>query len=256
MLKSIDVLGVHISVVDIPLACAYIEDCIAHQKRIYICIAPVSTVVDCQKDTDYRRIVNGAGMATPDGVPLVWLGKLRGEKTIERTYGPDLMHAFCGLSQQKGYRHYFFGGTRENNDLLVERLKVNFPGLEIAGSYAPALRSTGEMEEDSLLDQINAAKPDILWVGLGSPKQDYWMYNHRDKLNVPVMVGVGAAFDFIAGTKPQAPCWMRRSGLEWFFRLCCEPRRLWKRYLIGNSRFVWYLLRDALKKRCGRKHDS
>lgn len=249
MLKLIDILGVNISVVDIPKACAYIEDCIVRREKTYICIAPVSTVVDCQKDAEYRRIINGAGMTTPDGVPLVWLGKLRGEKTIARTYGPDLMQALCGLSQQRGYRHYFLGGTREKNNLLVEKLKTRFPKLEIAGSYAPSLRSIGEIEEGSVLDQIKVANPDVLWVGLGSPKQDYWMRNHREKLDVPIMIGVGAAFDFIAGTKRQAPLWMRHCGLEWLFRLCCEPRRLWKRYLFGNTQFIYFLIKDMMKKR-------
>ena len=249
MLQSIDILGVNISVTDIHRACAYIEDRIARREKTYICIAPVSTVVDCQRDTEYRRIVNGAGMTTPDGVPLVWLGKLRGEKTIKRTYGPDLMQALCGLSQQRGYRHYFLGGTREKNNLLVEKLKTRFPKLEIAGSYAPPLRPIGEIEEGPVLDQINVANPDVLWVGLGSPKQDYWMRNHREKLDVPIMIGVGAAFDFIAGTKRQAPLWMRRCGLEWLFRLCCEPRRLWKRYLFGNTQFIYFLIKDMMKKR-------
>ena|SRR3990167_6120921 len=244
MLKFIDILGVHISVVDIPKACAYIEDCIARKQKTYVCIAPVSTVVDCQEDLEYRKIINAAGMTTPDGIPLVWLGKLRGEKTIERTYGPDLMEALCNLSQQRGYRHYFLGGTREKNSLLTEKLKARFLKLEISGSYAPPVRSSGEIEEDQVLEQINKARPDVLWVGLGSPKQDYWMRNHRGKLDAPVMIGVGAAFDFMAGTKRQAPVWMRRCGLEWFFRLCSEPRRLWKRYLIGNTKFIYYLLRD------------
>ena len=244
-----DILGVNISVVDIPKACAYVEDCIARKDKTYICVAPVSTVVDCQKDTEYRRIINGAGMTTPDGVPIVWLGKLKGEKTIERTYGPDLMQAFCDLSQERGYRHYFLGGTHEKNSLLVEKLKVRFPKLDVAGFYAPPVRLTGEMEEDPVLDQINEANPDVLWVGLGSPKQDYWMRNHRGKLDAPVMIGVGAAFDFIAGTKPQAPVWMRKSGLEWLFRLYCEPKRLWKRYLFGNIQFIYFLVKDMLKKR-------
>lgn len=249
MLQLIDILGVNISVVDIPKACAYIEGCIARKEKTYICIAPVSTLVDCQRDAEYRGIINGAGMTTPDGVPLVWLGKLRGEKNIDRTYGPDLMHALCDLSQQRGYRHYFFGGMQGKNGLLVEKLKARFPDLGIAGSYAPPLRSIGEMEENSILDQINEANPDVLWVGLGSPKQDYWMRNHRGRLDVPVMIGVGAAFDFIAGTKRQAPLWMRRAGLEWLFRLCCEPGRLWKRYLFGNTQFIYFLIRDMMNKK-------
>lgn len=249
MLKLIDILGVNISVVDIPKACAYIEDCITRKVKTYVCVAPVSTVVDCQKDTEYCRIVNGAGMTTPDGMPIVWLGKIKGEKTIRRTYGPDLMQAVCNLSQQQGYSHYFWGGTQETGSLLVEKLKTKFPRLRIAGFYAPPVRSVGEIEEEAVLNQINKANPDVLWVGLGSPKQDYWMHNHRAKLDVPVMIGVGAAFDFMAGTKRQAPVWMRKSGLEWLFRLCCEPRRLWKRYLLGNTMFICLLAKSLIQKK-------
>ena len=247
-LDYINILGVRISVVDLNNACLFIEECIKQRKKTYICVAPVATIVDCRQDKEYLKIVNEAGMVTPDGMPLVWLGKLK-RKNIERTYGPDLMPAFCDLSQQRGYRHYFLGGTQDKNNLLIEKLKTRFPKLEIAGSYAPPLRSIGEIEEGQVLEEINAANPDVLWVGLGSPKQDYWMRNHRGKLDVPIMIGVGAAFDFIAGTKRQAPIWMRRSGLEWLFRLCCEPKRLWKRYLFGNTQFIYFLIKDMMKKR-------
>jgi N-acetylglucosaminyldiphosphoundecaprenol N-acetyl-beta-D-mannosaminyltransferase len=127
-------------------------------------------------------------------------------------------------------------------------LKQKFPKINIVGSYAPPFRLCGEEEEEEVLQQINRADPDILWIGLGSPKQDYWMYNHRDKLNVPVMIGAGAAFDFVAGVKPQAPFWMQRSGLEWLFRFLCEPKRLWRRYLIGNSQFIYFLTKDMIRK--------
>jgi N-acetylglucosaminyldiphosphoundecaprenol N-acetyl-beta-D-mannosaminyltransferase len=248
MLKLMNILGVNISAVDIPKACAYIEGRIAGKEKTYICVAPVSTVVDCQKDTEYRGIINGAGMTTPDGMPLVWLGRLKGEPTIERTYGPDLMLAMCALSEAKGYKHYFYGGTEKTDQLLILKLRQQFPGLNIGGYFAPPFRAVGEVEDESVLRQINEANPDIVWVGLGSPKQDYWMYQHRDKLNVPVMVGVGAAFDFLAGVKKQAPVWMRKSGLEWLFRLCSEPCRLWRRYLIGNTKFLYYLLRDSFRR--------
>ena len=215
---------------------------------MYVCVAPVSTVIDSQDSTQYRNIINGAGMSTPDGMPLVWLGKLKGNSLIERTYGPDLMLKFCELSQEKGYKHFFYGGTTETTQQLVLKLRKKFPDLKIAGNFVPPFRRVGEQEDASVLEQINEASPDILWVGLGSPKQDYWMHNHRDKLNVPVMVGVGAAFDFLAGTKKQAPVWMRKLGLEWLFRLCCEPRRLWKRYLIGNTRFIYLLMKHKLQR--------
>lgn len=246
--ETIDILGVHVAVTDLQRTCQSIEQWIGDRRKTYICISPVSTITDCQGNAEYRKIINNAGMATPDGMPLVWIGKLRGKKNIERTYGPDLMLAFCALSQTKGYRHYFYGGGPQTNNRLIERLKNRFPGIRIVGNFAPSFMGVGELESEDAFARINDADPDILWVGLGSPKQDYWMHLHRDKLKVPVIVGVGAAFDFIAGTKPQAPAWMRRSGLEWFFRLCCEPRRLWKRYLIGNAKFICYLVRDMFRK--------
>lgn len=248
-LKSISILGTKVSATNLQGASLYLKDCIEQDKRTYVCIAPVSTIVDAWKNDAYRKIINSSGMVTPDGMPLVWLGKLKGERTMGRAYGPDLMLKFCELSQQKGYKHYFYGGTSERNQLLIEKLKNKFPELKVKGSYAPPTRKTGEMEDDDILEQINRAEPDILWVGLGSPKQDYWMYNHRQKLNVPVVIGVGAAFDFISGVKKQAPKWMQRCGLEWFFRLCCEPKRLWKRYLFGNALFIFLVLRDFFKKK-------
>lgn len=248
MAEWFDILGVKIAVTNLQSACQSIEQWINEQGQTYVCIAPVSTIVDCQKDTEYRKIINSAAMTTPDGMPLVWIGKLCGKKFLQRTYGPDLMFAFCDLSRKKGYRHYFYGGDPQTNQRLIERLQNQFPGIRIVGNFSPSFIEVGELEREDTLARINEADPDILWVGLGSPKQDYWMHLHRDKLKVPVMVGVGAAFDFIAGTKPQAPAWMRRSGLEWLFRLCCEPRRLWKRYLIGNAKFICYLVRDMLRK--------
>ena len=131
---------------------------------------------------------------------------------------------------------------------MIARLKEKFPNIQIAGHIAPPFKAIGEMEDQPTIDAINQANPDILWIGLGSPKQDYWMCNHRDQLDVPMMCGVGAAFDFLSGVKAHAPKWMQRIGLEWFFRLCCEPRRLWKRYVIGNSQFIYYLITKELLK--------
>ncbi len=248
-LKTVNILGVNVCVVNLRQACLFVEECIKHKKKTYVCVAPVSTIVDCQKDPEYNKIINGAGMVTPDGIPVVWLGKLKGEKGMERTYGPDLMLSLCQLSEKEGHRHFFYGGRPETNSLLARKLQGLFPKMKIAGSFAPSLMAKGQLEQGDVLRRIDDARPDVLWVGLGSPKQDYWMHRHRDHLDVPVMVGVGAAFDFIAGTKPQAPPWMRNSGLEWLFRLCCEPRRLWKRYLIGNTQFIYYCLRDMLFKK-------
>ncbi len=241
-----EILGVKIDVTNLATATERITEWIQAGHKSYVCVAPVATIMDCQRDSVYRNIINNADMVTPDGMPVVWLGKWRGQHTIGRTYGPDLMLAACSLSEQKGFRHYFYGGSEETCNLLVHRLQQQFPSLQIVGKYSPPVRDMHGQETPEIVNQINKAKPDILWVGLGSPKQDYWMSYHRRQLEAPVIIGVGAAFDFLAGTKIQAPGWIQRSGLEWFFRLCCEPRRLWRRYLIGNFQFAYMLLKDCL----------
>jgi N-acetylglucosaminyldiphosphoundecaprenol N-acetyl-beta-D-mannosaminyltransferase len=248
LVPGFNLLGVRVAVTDVEEACATIASWVRDGRREYVCVAPVSTIVDCQRDQTYRHIVNSAGMTTPDGMPLVWLGRIAGHSRIARTYGPDVMSALCQLSEESGFTHYFFGGTQDSNRLLVEKVRSRFPRLRIVGSVAPPFRESGQHEDPTIIDRLNQADPDVLWVGLGSPKQDYWMHNHRDRLNARVMIGVGAAFDFLAGTKKQAPSWMRNTGLEWLFRLSSEPRRLWKRYLIGNAAFVGYLARDLLKR--------
>jgi N-acetylglucosaminyldiphosphoundecaprenol N-acetyl-beta-D-mannosaminyltransferase len=243
------VLGVNISVLNLEKAVAIIDGFIREGKKRYVCVAPVSTVVACQDDEFYRTIINSADLVTPDGMPLVWLGRLRGFRELRRTYGPDLMRDVCEQGQKKGCRHYFYGGTPEVCQLLESRLKERFPAMNVAGWHAPPFKENNEMENPEVIQKINQARPDILWVGLGSPKQDLWMSRHRDQMDVPVMIGIGAAFDFLSGVKKQAPVWMQRSGLEWLFRLFCEPGRLWKRYLVGNTRFVCLLLRQELRNR-------
>ncbi len=191
-------------------------------------------------------------MVTPDGMPVARIGQWRGLKDVQRTYGPDLMLNVCRAGLPEGLRHYIYGGTEENNRRLIAVLKEKYPSLVVAGDYAPGMLKLKQKESADVIAQINAVRPDVLWVGLGSPKQDYWMSLHRTELDVPVMVGVGAAFDFIAGIKPQAPRWMQTCCLEWVFRLCCEPKRLWKRYLIGNTYFIFLLIRDGIKTRITR----
>lgn len=244
--ERVDILGVKVSVLTVDSALTAVMEWVKQRRRAYVCVAPVSTLVDCQRDEVYRRIVNGADMVTPDGMPVVWLAKAKGCPHIERTYGPDLMRAVCA---REGLRHYFYGGTAETLGRLEQRLKKELPGINIVGMHSPPFRPRAEREGEELIRSINAARPDILWVGLGSPKQDFWMALHRPLLDVPVMAGVGAAFDFLAGVKPQAPRWMQRAGLEWLFRLASEPRRLWKRYLVGNTLFIFYVIRDLFKSR-------
>jgi N-acetylglucosaminyldiphosphoundecaprenol N-acetyl-beta-D-mannosaminyltransferase len=248
MLKTISLLGVNVSRVNPDLAvrqmCAWVEQ----KQRTYVCVAPVSTLVEAQRDPKYMQVLLEAGMVTPDGMPVVWLARSRGCKDIARTYGPDVLLEACNYGQDLGLRHFFFGGTDETLRKLEQKLLGFFPRMLVAGSYAPPFRGEVGQEDKEVIDRINSSAADIVWVGLGSPKQDFWMHLHRPLLNAPVIVGAGAAFDFCSGSKPQAPRWMQGCGLEWFFRLCCEPGRLWKRYLIGNSLFLIYLMKDSFKK--------
>ena len=248
MLKTIPLLGVNVSQVNPALAVEQICAWVAQKHRTYVCVAPVATLVDARRDPLYAEAVNAAGMVTPDGMPVVWLARWRGCQEIMRTYGPDLMLDLCDQGQALSLRHFFYGGTEDTLQRLQQKRLEAYPKMIIAGTYAPPFKSGVWQEEKQVIDRINSCRADILWVGLGSPKQDFWMHLHRPLLEAPVVVGAGAAFDFCSGVKPQAPRWMGACGLEWFFRLCCEPGRLWKRYLIGNSLFVVYLIKDAFRK--------
>jgi N-acetylglucosaminyldiphosphoundecaprenol N-acetyl-beta-D-mannosaminyltransferase len=169
-------------------------------------------------------------MVTPDGMPLVWLSRLLGKHRTERVYGPDLMRKMTAVSSQRGYRQFYYGGSEGVAEKLKQVLVNAHPSLEVAGALCPPFRELTPEEDQAVVDAINAARPHIVWVGLSTPKQEFWMVEHLGRIAAPVMVGVGAAFDFLAGTKRQAPLWMQRNGLEWLFRLCSEPRRLWRRY--------------------------
>lgn len=224
------IMGVDISAITMADALATIEDWIAQGERNYVCITGVHGVIESQSDPQLRQIHQRAGLVTPDGMPLVWMARKLGHGRTERVYGPDLMLALTALSARKGYRQYYYGGAEGLADRLGERLARRFPGLDVAGTFCPPFRPLSPEEDEEIVSRINAAKPDILWVGLSTPKQEFWMDSHLGRLDVPVMIGVGAAFDFLAGTKRQAPRWMQRNGLEWLFRLISEPRRLWRRY--------------------------
>lgn len=248
-LPCINVLGVGISTITMDDALSQISTWIDQAEKHYVSVCTVHTVMECQNNPAMRQAVNGASMATPDGMPLVWLGQAAGKQPVSRVYGPDLMLALCELSVQKGYTHFLYGGAEGVPEKLSQALHKKHPGLKVVGAYSPPFRTLTDVEDQQIVDQINQVNPDIIWVGLGTPKQDLWMASHRESLNAAVIIAVGAAFDFHAGLKKQAPGWMQRNGLEWFFRLLSEPRRLAGRYLINNPLFMLLILMQALKIR-------
>jgi N-acetylglucosaminyldiphosphoundecaprenol N-acetyl-beta-D-mannosaminyltransferase len=237
-LPRINVLGVGISAINLQDAIREIEGWITTRGPHYVNVCTVQTVMECQKDARLQHLVNHSGLSTPDGMPLVWLSHLHGYRDAGRVYGPDLMLALCQRSAATGHRHFFYGGAPGIADRLASRLTDRFPGLIVAGTHTPPYRPADADEDRAVLDAINAAEPDIVWVGLGTPKQDYWVSRHRDRLSAGALIAVGAAFDFHAGVLRQAPRWMQRSGMEWVFRLAQEPRRLAFRYLVYNPLFV------------------
>jgi N-acetylglucosaminyldiphosphoundecaprenol N-acetyl-beta-D-mannosaminyltransferase len=247
-IPRVNILGVGVSAITMATALRTIEGWIARRDPHYVCVTSVHGVMESQRDATLRQIHNRAGMVTPDGMPLVWLSRLQGFGYVERVYGPELMLAVCQRSVEKGYRHFFYGGAPGVAEILVTRLHASFPTLQVVGLDTPPFRPLTLAEDRMAVARINTARPDIVWVGLSTPKQERWMALHIDLLQAPVLIGVGAAFDFHAGLKQQAPRWMQRSGLEWLFRLAMEPRRLWRRYLFNNPWFLWLILRQALSK--------
>ncbi len=243
--RRFNVLGVGISALTREEATQRVMGWVQRCEAAYVNVCTADTVLRCHDDPRLAAIVNGAGMATPDGMPLVWLGRWQGLE-VERVYGPDLMLSVCGRGLALGVRHYFYGGTDQVLSDLIRRFMVRFPGFQVAGFWAPPFRALTEREEAEVVDRINAARPDVVWVGLGTPKQDFWLAKFRPRLEAPVLIAVGAAFNFHAGSVWQAPRWMMRIGMEWFFRLLMEPGRLWRRYLIGNFRFVMLICRQLL----------
>jgi len=241
-----NILGIGVSALNMAIALEIIEGWIERREPHYVCVTGVHGVMESQRDGEVRQIHNRAGLVTPDGMPMVWLSRLQGFHHVERVYGPNLMLALCERSAAKGYRHFFYGGAEGVPEQLASVLQKRFPGLQVAGTFSPPFRSLTADEDDRIVQMINAAAPDIVWVGLSTPKQERWMAGHRERLTAPVLIGVGAAFDFLTGRKPQAPRWMQRAGLEWLFRLLTEPRRLWRRYLINNPLFVALVVLQAL----------
>jgi N-acetylglucosaminyldiphosphoundecaprenol N-acetyl-beta-D-mannosaminyltransferase len=223
---------------------------VRERRKGYICVTGVHGVMEAQEDPQFKKILNDAFLCTPDGMPMVWAGKLAGHSEMRRVYGPDLMLDICAWSETSGAKHFFYGGADGVAELLAQKLQEKFPKLQVVGTYTPPFRALNEAEVKALQEKASATRPDFFWVGLSTPKQEKFMAEFLPKLDVTLMLGVGAAFDFHSGRISQAPRWMQRSGLEWFYRLCSEPRRLWKRYLRNNPLFVlnFLLQKTGLKK--------
>jgi N-acetylglucosaminyldiphosphoundecaprenol N-acetyl-beta-D-mannosaminyltransferase len=248
-IESFRLLGVRVHAVQIPDAVAEMERWIEEKQGChYVAVTGMHGVMEAQQDALFKQILNTADLVVSDGMPLVWAGRQRGFDGMKRrVYGPELMMAFCAATQGKGYRHYFYGGADGVPERLADTLSRRFEGFQVAGCYSPPFRPLTPDEDLDIVQKINESGADILWVGLSTPKQEKWMYEHRDKLRVPVLMGVGAAFDLNTGRLTQAPAWMREHGMEWFFRLVMEPRRLWRRYLLLGPRFAWNVSLEMLK---------
>jgi len=247
------VLGVPLAVTDYERTLDWIDAAVAAGAREYLCVAAVHTVMESREDEALRRAVDGAAFTVPDGQPLAWALRKLGHEIGGRVYGPELMERACARAAESGQRFYLYGGRDEQAlSQLAANLLDRHPQLQLAGGYSPPHRALSDAELDEVAARIDAARPDVVWVGIGVPKQEKWMAAMRDRLDAPVLIGVGAAFDFHAGLVPQAPAWMQRRGLEWLFRLMQEPRRLWRRYARHNPRFVAGFARQWASHRRGR----
>jgi len=234
-----NVLGVGLSALNLPAAAQLIIGAARLGRKGYVAVTGVHGVMEAQRDHEFKRILNRAFLTTPDGMPMTWVGRAQGHREMDRVYGPDLMLEIFRQTADGSVRHFFYGGKEGVAERLRRRLGDTFPGAVICGTYTPPFRALTPEEEDVLVQTLAAAKPHILWIGLSTPKQERFMHRYLDRLPVPIMIGVGAAFDIHAGLLQQAPRWIQRSGLEWLFRLCTEPRRLWRRYLVNNPAFVY-----------------
>jgi len=245
-----NVLGVKLAAVQIPDVITLIEQWIEEGVRgKYIALANVHMVMEAVHRKEFAEVLAKADLVVPDGMPLLWSAKQQGLSLPRRVYGPDLLIDFCRTTQARQYRHFFYGGAPGVAEKMVENLQNKFD-LDCVGILSPPFRNLEDSEEYEIIQKINAAQPDIVWVCLGCPKQERWMHNHARSITAAALIGVGQAFNIAAGTLPQAPAFMREHGLEWLFRLCVEPRRLWRRYLIYNTEFIFC----KLLQRFGLRH--
>jgi N-acetylglucosaminyldiphosphoundecaprenol N-acetyl-beta-D-mannosaminyltransferase len=241
MAEYANVLGVRVSAVNMDVAVRLTDQWIAAGKPGYVCVSAVHSIMEARYDPSFMRILNDAVLNVPDGMPLTWVGRLQGHREMDRVFGPEFMLEMCRLSVERGYRSFIYGGQPGVAEQLRTVLTTRFPGLQIAGICTPPFRKLNQIEESELVSQVHAAKPDIVWVGLGAPKQERFMAEHFKQLQVPLMIGVGAAFDYHTGRIRDCSNWMKRAGLQWLHRLAQDPRRLWKRYLRTNPSFLLHI---------------
>jgi N-acetylglucosaminyldiphosphoundecaprenol N-acetyl-beta-D-mannosaminyltransferase len=245
-LRASEILGVFVNHLDYEEACDKIIKLALDRKSSYVCIANVSSVVEANYNIRFREIINGSDLVTADGMPLAWGLRFQGARKQKRISGTELTHLICEKSEQSGILVGFYGATEETLQSMSENLKNKYPLLNIVYKFSPPFRDLAEKEDAGIINQINNSGLKILFVGLGCPKQEIWMASHKNKISA-VMIGIGAAFDFISGSKKRSPVWMQNLGLEWFYRLVIEPKRLWKRYLVGNTIFFWLVFKKAVK---------
>lgn len=234
-----NIMGVDIAAIDMEWLLKFTDNYIKDLQGDYMCVSNVHTTVTAFEEEDYKAVQNGGIMAIPDGGPLSSIGQKRGYKTMCRTTGPSYMKQILKASSQKRWKHYFYGSTKETLEKLNDVLKKEYPDVQIAGMYSPPFGSMTKEEDRYIIEQINDTNPDFVWVGLGAPKQEKWMALHQGKIE-GFMVGVGAAFDYLAGNIKRAPRWMQIKNMEWIYRLMQDPKRLFKRYWHSNTKFIWY----------------
>lgn len=237
-IPTVNILGVDIAAINMNWLLLFTNKHIKELSGDYICVSNVHTTVTSYEDETYKEVQNGGIMAIPDGGPLSSVGRKRGAKNMSRTAGPSYMGEVLRMSAMYGWKHYFYGSTQETLDKMKVKLEKSYPGVQVVGMYSPPFRSMSIEEDKEIIETINSASPDFLWVGLGAPKQEEWMAAHQGRV-CGLMVGVGAAFDYYAGNIKRAPGWMQKSNLEWFYRLLQDPKRLWKRYIVTNCKFIW-----------------
>ncbi|HET6870751.1 MAG TPA: WecB/TagA/CpsF family glycosyltransferase [Solirubrobacteraceae bacterium] len=247
---TVEVVGVPLSAIDYGRTLDWMEDMVAARRRGYVCVCNVHTVMAAQEDPELRAALMSSSLNVPDGQPLVWAMNALGHSLTDRVYGPELMARACARAGNSELRFYLYGG-RDNDALarLGASLRRRFPGVNFVGGYAPPFRALTAEEQAAVIEDINESEADVVWVGIGVPKQEKWMAALRPHLDAAVLIGVGAAFDFHAGIVPQAPPRLQRAGLEWAYRLAREPRRLWRRYLRYNPRFVAAFARQLAGRR-------